>query len=137
MVIVDSSVWIDALIGKMTPQSIWLSQAFGKEEIGVTSLILCEVLQGVRTSAQFEGFLRDLVEFPVLETGSTKLAIASAGNYRLLRSRGITVRSTIDCIIATFCIEEGHQLIHNDRDFDAFEEYLGLNVFHPPATQLN
>jgi predicted nucleic acid-binding protein len=52
----------------------------------------------------------------------------SAENYRLLRRRGITVRKTIDCLIATFVIERGFSLLHSDRDFDAFEDHLGLHV---------
>jgi predicted nucleic acid-binding protein len=137
MVIVDSSVWIDALRGSVNPQSIWLRDALGREPIGLTSLILCEVLQGVRDEAQFRGFQQDMVQLPVFETLSTQLAIASAQNYRRLRNRGITVRKTADCLIATFCIGEGYQLLHRDRDFDAFETHLGLRVLHPPGLPLS
>lgn len=133
MVIVDSSVWIDYLFGTVNPQTDWLDAAVGKQEIGLTSLILCEVLQGVRGRAQFRRFQRDLLQFPVFERFDAQLAIASARNYRVLRDRGITVRKTIDCIIATFCIEWNHQLLHNDRDYDAFEARLGLRVLHPPS----
>jgi predicted nucleic acid-binding protein len=57
--------------------------------------------------------------------------VASAQNYRFLRSHGHTVRKTIDCLIATFCLTEQHSLLHRDRDFDPFEKYLGLHVLHP------
>jgi predicted nucleic acid-binding protein len=67
----------------------------------------------------------------VFGTGGTKVAIAAAQNYRALRTRGHTVRKTIDCIVATFCIEAAHELLHRDRDFDPFEEALGLRVIHP------
>jgi len=137
MVIVDSSVWIDYLFGIVNPQTDWLDAAVGKREIGLTSLILCEVLQGVRSQGQFRRFQRDLSQFPVFEILDAQLAIASARNYRVLRHRGITVRKTIDCIIATFCIESDHQLLHNDRDYDAFEARLGLRVLHPPSLALN
>jgi predicted nucleic acid-binding protein len=131
MVIVDTSVWIDALRGNVNPQSLWLRGAIASRDIGLTSLVLCEVLQGVSSISQFRGFREDLLQFPVFETGSTKLAFASAQNYRILRQKGFTVRRTIDCILATFCIEHGHQLLHNDRDFDVFEAHLDLRVVHP------
>jgi predicted nucleic acid-binding protein len=67
----------------------------------------------------------------VYATGGTELALAASDNYRFLRKRGITIRKTIDCLIATFCIREGHALLHRDRDFDPFEEHLGLKVVHP------
>jgi predicted nucleic acid-binding protein len=136
MVIVDTSVWIDYLNNSFNPQTAWLEGALGKQEIGLTSLSLCEVLQGVSSSGHFQQFRDDLLGFAVFETGGSELAIASAENYRKLRRRGLTIRTTIDCIIATFCIEADHQLLHRDRDFDAFEAHLGLKVVHPPATAL-
>lgn len=137
MVIADSSVWIDALWGTINPHSVWLRSLIVRNQAGLTSLILCEVLQGVRSETQFSGFQRNLLQLPVFDTGSTALAVTSARNYRILRQKGITVRKTIDCIIATFCIEEGHQLLHHDSDFDYFETHLGLHVIHPPAISLN
>lgn len=136
MVIVDTSVWIDYFNDALTPQTLWLENALSREEIGLTSLNLCEVLQGVRSHSQFQNFLRDLLQFPVFDTGTAELAITSAANYRTLRQRGITIRTTIDCIIATFCIEGNYQLLHDDRDFDAFETHLGLRVLHAPAIDL-
>jgi predicted nucleic acid-binding protein len=133
MVIVDSSVWIDALRGISNRQSAWLNAALGKEQIGLTSLILCEVLQGIRTESQFRKSRIKLLELPVFEVFTAQVAIVSAQNFRTLRERGITVRKSIDCIIATFCIEEGYQLLHRDRDFDPFETYLALRVLHPPS----
>lgn len=137
MVIADSSVWIDALWGTINPHSVWLRSLIIRNQAGLTSLILCEVLQGVRSEAQFRGFQRDLLQFPVFETISRELAVASARNFRALRDRGITIRKPIDCMIATFCIVEDHELLHRDRDFDAFETHLGLRVVHPPAIALN
>ena len=136
MVIVDSSVWIDALWGTQNRQSIWLDSALGHEPIGITSLILAEVLQGVRADRHFRQCRRRLLELPVFEVLTVDLAVASARNYRNLRHLGVTVRKSVDCIIATFCIESGYQLLHRDRDFDAFERHLGLQVIHPPTNLL-
>jgi len=137
MVIVDTSVWIDALRGTVNQQTVWLEQALSTQEIGLTSLILCEILQGVGTNVEFREFRQELLQFTVFDTGAIELAIASAENYRALRQMGFTVRKTIDCIIATFCIAEGHQLLHHDGDFEPFEKFLGLRVVHPAAATPN
>jgi predicted nucleic acid-binding protein len=137
MVIVDTSVWIDAFRGTPSSQTVWLKQAVKTQEIGLTSLVLCEVLQGVVSDSEFRGFKQDLLQFSIFDTGSTELAIASAQNYRTLRQKGYTIRKTIDCIIATFCIVEGHQLLHHDSDFEPFEKHLGLRVVHPKAVAPN
>jgi predicted nucleic acid-binding protein len=97
----------------------------------LTDLILCEVVQGFREDWKFERVASELRLLPILDSGGADMAIASARNYRVLRAKGITVRKTIDCLIATFCIEQGHVLLHRDRDFDPFEVHLGLRVIQP------
>ncbi len=131
MTIVDSSVWIDYLADARNQHAIWLDQHLPAQRIGLTDLALCEVLQGFRGAARFERIRMRLTALPVLNAGGTELAIAAAENYRILRAKGITVRKTIDCLIATFCIREGHALLHRDRDYDPFERHLGLRVVHP------
>jgi predicted nucleic acid-binding protein len=132
MVIVDSTVWIDLLGGRQNAETVWLKREIPERPIGLIDLILCEVLQGVRTDAVFGKVKGDLTDFEVFDSGGIELAVAAAENYRILRSNGIMIRKTIDCLIATFCIEEGHALLHHDRDFEPFERYLGLQVIHPP-----
>ena len=102
-----------------------------RQRLGLTDLILCEVLQGIRDDRQAARVRQELLEFEILTMGGIALAVASAQNYRLLRTRGRTVRKTIDCLIATFCLLNDHELIHNDRDFDSFEQVLKLQVIHP------
>ena len=131
MVIVDTTVWIDYLSGAPTPQANWLDQEVEHRRIGLTDIILCEVLQGVRDDRLFADVEAALLDFEISTTGGTELAIAAATNYRALRARGRTVRTTIDGLIATFCLLNGHALLHNDRDFDNFEQVLGLQVVHP------
>lgn len=131
MVIVDSSVWIDFIAGRPNPQSLWVHRKLPNPDIGLTDLILCEVLQGFREDWKFERIVARLKLLPILDSGGADMAIASARNYRHLRAKGITVRKTIDCLIATFCIEQGHALLHRDRDLDPFEAHLGLRVIHP------
>jgi predicted nucleic acid-binding protein len=105
--------------------------------MGLTDLILCEVLQGIRDDAVFTQVHHDLLRFQVFSTGGADLAVASAQNYRSLRKRGITVRKTIDCLIATFCLDSGHSLLHRARDYDPFEAHLGLQVIHPRISHLS
>jgi predicted nucleic acid-binding protein len=131
MVIVDTSVLIDYFADRRTPQTEWIERYCDSRPIGITSLILSEILQGIRSDRQFAETLGALEEFAVFDTGSPALAISSARNYRALRKLGVTIRSTIDCLTASFCIEESHELLHSDHDFDALERHLGLAVLHP------
>ncbi len=131
MVIVDTTVWIDYFGGTTNIQTSWLDRELGRQRLGLTDIILCEVLQGVRSDAACSGVQRDLLRFEIFETGGVDLALAAAGNYRSLRRRGYTVRKTIDCLIASFCLVKGHWLLHHDHDFDVFEKHLGLRVVHP------
>jgi predicted nucleic acid-binding protein len=133
MVIVDTTVWIDYLGGTANPHTEWLDRELTQQRLGLTDLILCEVLQGIRGDATFTRVHRDMSKFEVFDTGGEELAVASAQNYRFLRTRGQTVRKTIDCLIATFCLNGKHSLLHRDHDFDPFEKHLRLRVIHPEA----
>src|SRR5690348_3606120 len=116
MVIVDTTVWIDYLGGIVNPHTDWLDRKITLQRIGLTDLILCEILQGIRAESAFVKVRQDLSRFEIFSIGGEGLAIAAAQNYRLLRSHGQTVRKTIDCLIATFCIAGSHSLLHRDRD---------------------
>jgi predicted nucleic acid-binding protein len=129
--IVDTTVWIDYLGGTVNPHTDWLDRQLERQRLGLTDLIFCEVLQGIREERDFRRVRRELSRFALFQTGGEELAVASAQNYRLLRVRGYTVRKTIDCLIASFCLLDGHSLLHRDRDFDAFEQHLGLQVIQP------
>jgi len=128
MVIVDTSVLIDYFGNYSNPQTEWLERHISVERLGITSLIMTEMLQGISGDNGFIATVSALSQFTVFEIGSRELAIQSAVNYRVLRGLGVTIRSTIDCLIATFCIEEGYALLHKDSDFDYFAEHLGLLV---------
>jgi predicted nucleic acid-binding protein len=130
MVIVDTTVWVDYLRGAENPETRWLDRELQRQRLGLTDLILCEVLQGIGERRNFDRVREDLLKFAVFPSGGVDLAIAAAEHYRELRQRGVTVRKTIDCLIATFCLLEGHALLHRDRDFEVFEEFLGLRVIH-------
>ena len=131
MVIVDTTVWIDYLRGAENPETLWLNRELTRQRLGLTDLILCEVLQGIRERASFVQVRDELLKFHLSQAGGKDIALAAAQNYRTLRTRGYEVRQTIDCFIATFCLEAGHELLHRGRDFEAFEKALALQVVHP------
>jgi predicted nucleic acid-binding protein len=131
MLVVDSTVWIDYFNGLENPQTDYLDSILDKTPILIGDLILAEVLQGFRRDPDFEKARRTLGKFLQVEMVSPALALQSARNYRLLRQKGVTVRKTIDSLIATYCIENDHELLHNDSDFDGYEKYLGLRVIYP------
>jgi hypothetical protein len=131
VVIVDTTVWIDYLRGRPTREVAWLDRELDRRRIGITDLILCEVLQGVQGDARFAEVASRLLHLQIFETGGVELALATARNCRALRARGRTLRTTIDGLIATFCLLHDHELLHRDRDYDHFEQVLGLKVVHP------
>lgn len=130
MLLIDSSVWIDFFNGKPTPQTLYLRDEVERHEILLGDLILCEVLQGFRAESDFLNARQLLLSFPCQNLTGVALALQTAQNYRYLRTKGVTVRKTIDMMIATFCIENQHELLHADRDFEVIEQYLSLSVRH-------
>lgn len=128
MIVVDSSVWIDYFNGKTTRQTDLLNALLDQELIVVGDLILTEVLQGFRTDREFQRARQLLDTFLFAEMLGKDMALASAQNYRRLRSKGITVRKTIDVIIATFCIQNRLPLLHCDKDFEAMTRCLKLET---------
>ena len=131
MIVVDTSVWVDYFNGVTGPHTNLLDRLLLKERILIGDIILTEVLQGFRSDADFRKAqtLLDALEYcPML---GKEIALRSAQNYRKLRRAGVTVRKTIDVMIATFCIVNRHRLLHADRDFDAIEKLLSLKVLRP------
>jgi predicted nucleic acid-binding protein len=126
VILVDSSVWIDCFRGATTPQAERLNELFGVEPIAVGDLILTEVLQGFGSDREFNEARRLMGAFDWVALGGLDAAIEAARNCRRLRDLGVTVRKTIDTVIATRCIMNGLRLLHSDRGFDAFEQHLGL-----------
>ena len=121
-------MWIDYFRGTITAQTEKLDSLLGSEPLATGDLILTEVLQGFTRESQFRQATTLLISLTVVELGGQEVAIQAARNFRALRARGLTVRKTIDCVIATRCIEDGYDLLHSDRDFDPFVKYLGLRT---------
>jgi predicted nucleic acid-binding protein len=131
VVIVDTSVLVDFVNGVSNPETEWLDLRLDQQRFGLTTLILTEVLQGFRDEREAALVYSELHEFEIIELYDQALAVDAARHYRFLRNAGRTVRKTVDLLIATSCIRDHHSLLHRDRDFDAFEEHLGLSVIHP------
>jgi len=126
LILVDSSVWIDYFRGAATPQADRLDGLLGAEPLAIGDIVLTEVLQGFDSDRAFNQALRLLTSLTVIEIGGQDIAVQAARNFRALRALGVTVRKTIDTLIATRCIQGGHLLLYGDRDFDPFVEHLGL-----------
>ncbi|HUG71838.1 MAG TPA: PIN domain nuclease [Steroidobacteraceae bacterium] len=126
MIVVDSSVWIDYFNGTESPGAERLDGLLGVARLAVGDLVLAEVLQGFRDDDQYRVAKQTLTSLTVLEMLGQKMAVRSAENYRSLRARGITIRKTVDVLIATYCIEHDLPLLFDDKDFLPFVRYLGL-----------
>ena len=126
MILVDSSVWVDYFRGKPTAQTEKLEGLLDLQGLGIGDLILTEVLQGCKFDKEFNEVRRLLARLELVVLGGDDVAVEAARNCRKLRALGITVCGTTDVVLATRCIVSGHQLLHSDKDFDAFERHLGL-----------
>ena len=126
MILVDSSVWIDYFRGVDTAQVERLDAALGSEPVAIGDLMLAEVLQGFVSERDFNRALNLLGALDRIDIAGPEIAVQAARNFRVLRARGITVRKTIDTLIATRCIEDNLPLLYSDRDFDPFVEHLNL-----------
>jgi predicted nucleic acid-binding protein len=128
LILVDSSVWIDYFTGTINAQTEKLDGLLRREPLALGDLILVEVLQGFADDRDFNAARGMLTSLKVVELGGQEIAIQAAKNFRTLGRLGITVRKTIDTVIATRCIESGYELLHNDPDFDPFVRHLGLRT---------
>ena len=126
MVIVDTTVWVDYLREVENPETKWLDRELTRQRLGLTDMILNEVLLAIRDEGEFGRVRDELLKFAVFAAEGCGMAVAE--NYRSLRQRGYTVRKMTNCWIATFCLLHGHRLLHRDRDFYPFEKVLGLQV---------
>ena len=126
MIFVDSSVWVDYFNGTQSPETDYLDRLLGREPVGLGDIVLVEVLQGFKRDRDYKIAKDLLTALTVFTLGGQDMALQSADNCRLLRKKGITVRKTIDVLIATFCMRQNLPLLHADKDFDPFHQYFQL-----------
>ncbi len=128
MIVVDSSVWIGYFKGTITLQTEKLDNLLGLQPLTIGDLILTEVLQGFAAEQDFDQAKKLMTSLMVVNLGGQEIAIQAARNFRRLRECGVTIRKTIDSLIATWCIASGYELLHDDTDFDPFVIHLGLRT---------
>ena len=128
MILADTSAWIDYVKGISAPHTDVLDTELSRNLVATGDLIIAEFLQGFRDEREYHQAQQIMDSLEYRDLVGRQIAEAAAQNYRILRKNGVTVRKTIDVLIATYCIENDLELIHNDRDFDAMEEWLGLRV---------
>jgi predicted nucleic acid-binding protein len=131
VILVDSSVWIDFFNGREGNAVERLADLLedGAAPLAMADLVLFEVLRGFRHQQDFLAARRSLAALPVMDIGGERNAVNAAEHYRILRGHGVTVRSPVDVLLASYCIEHDHALLHNDRDFDTMEALRGLKVW--------
>ncbi len=130
MILVDTSVWVDYFRGTDSRQAAKLDSLLGAEPLAIGDIVLTEVLQGVDGDREFEQTRALLATLDLVQVGGADVAVEAARNFRRLRALGVTVRKTVDTLIATRCIVSGSglELLHADRDFAPFQKYLGLRT---------
>ena len=134
MILADTSVWIDYLNGKITPQTDLLDECLIEGTLAMGDLIFLEILQGIRDDKQYKQVKSKLSLLDQYSMFSPAMALKCANNFRSLRKKGITIRKTNDVIIASFCIEKKMGLLYTDRDFKPFTEHLGLKSAYRQKT---
>jgi len=128
MIIVDTSAWIEYFRGGLPAVANKVDLCLGHDLVGIGDLVYCEVMQGIRSPRERGEVSTLLLSLPQFDMVGFTIAEKSAFNYRLLKSKGVTVRKTIDVLIGTFCAEHGLQLIHHDSDFDLMAKHIGLDI---------
>lgn len=132
MIVADTTVWIDFLEARHTHYDHTLKALIEEgTSVGLTDLIYGEILQGIRDDETFSRIRETLQAFPILRVRGLRTFEHAASIYRACRKRGLTIRSTIDCIIAATCIESGAELYHNDRDFETIAKLHDLKIYRP------
>ena len=132
MIVVDTTVWIDFFEAKGTRFDRQLTKLIeGDDLIGLVNVVYCEVLQGIRSDDVYQRTRRALLAHPILQARGLETYEAAANLYRTARRHGLTIRSTVDCLIAAVCLEAGAEIFHNDSDYDALARVSPLMIYHP------
>jgi predicted nucleic acid-binding protein len=128
MILVDSSVWIDFFNGKEERHVEKLYALLGNEATVTGELVMVDLVHGFKIDSQFLQAKEALETLPYFNLCNKEIVLQSAENYRILRKKGVTIRKTIDMILATFCTNNNIKLLHADKDFLPLEEFLGLQI---------
>ncbi len=135
--VADSSAWIAMYRADVSATKTLMKEAIQNHVILVPDLVLVEVLRGLPHTKIFRAIIQEFENFQIVRAGGKEMAVKAAAHYRWLRTKGITIRGTVDLMIATWCIENEVPLLHADRDFASFEEHLGLKRWQMPEQDNN
>jgi hypothetical protein len=131
VIVVDTTVWIDFLEERDTTFDLHLKRLVEEgASLALTDIIYCEVLQGIREDKTYRRTREILHAYPILRVQGLKTFDRAAAVYRDCRKKGLTIRSTVDCLIAATCLEADAEIYHNDRGFDAIARVSGLKLYH-------
>jgi predicted nucleic acid-binding protein len=134
VIVVDTTVWIDFLEARGTAFDRHLTELLERDApLALVDLVFCEVLQGIRDDDTYERTRRGLLAHPILRPRGLETFEMAANLFRAARRRGLTVRRSVDCLIAATCLEAGAEIYHNDRDFDALARVSDLRIYGAPA----
>jgi predicted nucleic acid-binding protein len=132
LILVDTTVWIDFFNGRSSPEKRAFERLLERGEmICLTDVILTEILRGITADSEFETARHYLQQFPCLTARAPATYLHAAELYRKARRKGVTVRSTIDCLIAAVCLENDVALLHHDSDFDLLAKTCRLRISDP------
>jgi predicted nucleic acid-binding protein len=130
VIVVDTSVWIDVLNERSTPQADRCVELIeGGEPVALTDIVVTEVLQGLRSEQEARAVERHLRSFPILHLDGIDDFVLAADLYRAARRAGVTIRKTLDCLIAAPCVRTGAPLLHADTDFDQLAKCTPLRLY--------
>lgn len=130
MIVVDTSVWVDVLNDNETKAArrcVELIEA--GEPIALTDVVFTEILQGLRSEEEAQLVEEHLRAFPVLRLDGLEDLALAAELYRSARRAGLTIRKTLDCLIAAPCVRTGAPLLHADADFDCLATCTSLRLY--------
>lgn len=130
MILVDTSVWIDYFNGVENKQTENLDRILSEQSVLLGDIILAEILQGFNSDKEFQLANQALDPLDCVHLGGKSLAIKAGSNFRFLRSKGLTIRKTVDMLIGSWCIEHEVELLHNDKDFDQIATQLPLKIYN-------
>jgi len=128
MVIVDTSAWVEFFRNGLPTVVSKVDRCLDQDLVGIGDLVYCELMQGIRSPRHRTEVSSLLLSLPHFNMVGFHIAEKSAANYRFLRSKGVTVRKTIDVLIGTFCAEHGFQIVHHDSDFNLMAQHIGLDI---------
>lgn len=131
-VLVDTSAWVEFLRGTGSPHNLWLREAIASgDALGWTDPVLYELAAGARTAERANELRGLLLRGPMLPVAGLQDWEDAASLFRTARARGMTVRSSVDCLVAAVALRTGSPVLARDRDYPALAAISDLELVEP------